>query len=86
VNVEAVRLLEPLKIRRRESHHGFAEGDEIHAAMLRPAENPHQCGAPGGRRVRLRDALQHPKTSGIRRQESVVRERQQQLQFLTSDT
>jgi hypothetical protein len=31
VHVEAARLLDPLKIRRRESHHRFAERDEIHA-------------------------------------------------------
>jgi NAD(P)-dependent dehydrogenase (short-subunit alcohol dehydrogenase family) len=31
VGVEAAGLLEPLGIRRSEPHHGFAEGDEIHA-------------------------------------------------------
>jgi NAD(P)-dependent dehydrogenase (short-subunit alcohol dehydrogenase family) len=31
VNIEAISLLEPLESRRREPHHGFAEGDEIHA-------------------------------------------------------
>jgi NAD(P)-dependent dehydrogenase (short-subunit alcohol dehydrogenase family) len=31
VGVEAAGLLEPLEIRRSEPHHGFAEGDEIHA-------------------------------------------------------
>ena len=31
VGVEAVSLLEPLEVGRSEPHHGFAEGDEIHA-------------------------------------------------------
>jgi hypothetical protein len=41
VRVEAACLLEPLKTRRRESHHRFAERDERHAAKLRPLELAH---------------------------------------------
>ena len=51
VGVEAVGLLEPLKSRRREPHHRFAKGDEIHAqSYARP--NPltrfyPTCPSPG---------------------------------------